>query len=378
MAEKTLRISDLIGAIDKIAPFRLAESWDNVGLQIGRSDRPAGRILVALEISPEVIEEIKHLEINTLVTHHPLIFSPLKSLNETSPIAAWCCELVRLGVNLIAAHTNLDSVAEGTNGEIADRLGLENRRFLLPNAPTNESVKFVVFVPEPHANAVIEAAVNAGAGTIGDYSHCSFRSPGTGTYKPLEGAKPFAGTVGQLEEAEDEVRLEIVCPRGRIGRLIEAVKRVHPYEEVAFDVYPLEPNGEATTGLGLVGELVEECDLRQFVDQCKKAFEIQVVGLVGEETRKINRVAICSGAGGEAVRRWRPGTADVLVTGEMTHHQCAEARDRGFAVVLVGHYASEVIVADRLARMIREHPLLAEYAPDVLVSRQEIDPLRRV
>ncbi|MEQ8818771.1 MAG: Nif3-like dinuclear metal center hexameric protein [Sumerlaeia bacterium] len=368
----TPTVKDLMDAIDAIAPFRLAESWDNVGLQFGHPDRPAGRVLVALEATPEVLEEATEVGANTLVLHHPLIFKPPKSFAETDPVADLAARVIRANLNVIAAHTNWDSVADGTNGEIADRLGLENRSFLVP-AKREGDYKFVVFTPRDHIAAVIEAAAGAGAGVIGNYSHCTFRTPGTGTYKPLEGADPYAGTVGEMEQADTEERLEIVVPKARLGALIEAVKAAHPYEEVAFDVYPLEATGEAAHGLGLVGDLPKAMTLMAFTSFCKDAFRIGSVGVVGDLNRELRRVAICSGGGGGLLAEAQASGADVFVTGEMTHHGCAEARVRGLAAILLGHHNSEAIAGGRLARRIRE----ALPGVDVRVSEKEIAPVMR-
>ncbi|MBI5154012.1 Nif3-like dinuclear metal center hexameric protein [Candidatus Poribacteria bacterium] len=375
-AGETLLVQHLLDALDAIAPFDLAESWDNVGLQAGHPDREAGLVLVALEVTPEVIAEAKRLGAGTIVAHHPLIFRPAPNMAETEPVNAMCAELIRLGINMIAAHTNLDKVAHGTNGELADRIGLLRREFLFPKKSGTENFKYAVFVPAGHAEAVIGAIAAAGAGAIGNYSHCTFRTPGTGTYKPLEGANPWAGEVGKLEAA-DEVRLETVCPKDRLDALLQAVRRVHPYEEIAFDVYPLEAAGPPRYGLGLVGELPKPTALGRFAALCKRAFGCKTVGVVGEPSRVLRRAVVCSGSGGDAVRAWKPGLADVLVTGEMTHHQCAEARERGAAVVLLGHFESEVIVCPRLAEMIRTHPLLERFGVQVAVSKAERPPIVR-
>ena len=378
MAKKSpVLVSDLVGVINDIAPFRLAESWDNVGLQFGSPNNAAGKVLVALEVSPAVIAEAKRLGAETLVTHHPLLFMPPKSFAETTPVTQMGAELIRAGINLIAAHTNLDSVAEGTNGEIADRLKLTNRRFLSPVPAAADSVKYVVCVPASHIQPIVDAVAAAGAGVIGNYSHCTFRSSGTGTYTPLEGANPFAGKVGRFEEATGEVRLETVCPKANLARLIDKVREVHPYEEIAFDVYPLEPTGPPRYGMGCVGKLPKPTTLGQFVRTCKRAFGIKSIGVVGEDDKPIGRVAICSGAGGSFISGWKPGTADVLVTGEMTHHQCADARDRGLAAILAGHFNSEAIVSPRFARMIADHPRLVGRDLEIQVSRDEEAPVRR-
>lgn len=365
-------VADLLAAIDHFAPFRLAESWDNVGLQVGAADRPCGRIMVALEATPLVVAEAIGAGADVLLTHHPLIFQPLKSLDESTPTAALLASLVRGRVALVAAHTNIDMVADGTNGEMADRLGLGPRRFLLPAAPEKDTFKYAVFVPATHVAVVIEAIASAGAGVIGNYSHCTFRTPGTGTYRPLEGANPFAGEVGRLEQATDEVRLECVCPSARLGALLEAVRRVHPYEEIAFDVWALEPTGAPRHGLGLVGELPAPTTLGALAATCRSAFGVGAVGVVGDPSRPVATVAVCSGAGGSVVRRLGRGPADVLVTGEMGHHDAAELLARGGAALLLGHHASEVIAGPRLADRLARDPRLA--GVEFLVARNDHAP----
>lgn len=367
-------VSDLLGAVNRIAPPVLAESWDNVGLQIGDPTARVERVLVALEISDAVVREAKELGASCIITHHPLIFGALKSVVPTNPVGRFVTELIRNEIALIAAHTNLDSVANGTNGVLAERLELANLKPLFPNgAGSGEMLKFVVFVPTDHVMAVIDAVHTSGAGVIGNYTHCTFRSPGTGTYKPGSSSTPYAGTIGELEEATNEVRLETVCPSKNLQKLIGAVKKVHPYEEVAFDLFPLINATPPETGLGLIGSLEEKTTLGELAERCRKAFHVKHLGVVGEPSLGVKRIAVCSGAGGEVVRRWRPGMADVVLTGEVTHHQAAELRDRGAGAVLLGHFASEVIVAPQLAELLAAE--LAGFAVEIHVARQETDPI---
>lgn len=374
------KVSDVLAAVHRIAPPRLAESWDNVGLHFGDPARPAGKILVALEVTREVLAETRRRSIGTLVTHHPLLFLPQKTMAESTTVGSLGSEIIRQGMAQIAAHTNFDSVANGTNGVLADLIGMRaaGRTFLQPAPPSRRDVKFVVFVPEGHVDAMIEAVHRAGAGIIGDYSHCTFRSPGTGTYRPLEGANPWAGKVGELEHA-GEFRLECVCPKGRLDRLITEARNAHPYEEMAFDVYPLESAERPAEGLGLVGELKKETTVEGLARVVRKAMGLRSIGVVGDGAAKVARVGVCTGAGGSIIRQWRPGTADLLVTGEMTHHDCAEAHHRGIPVLLVGHWASEAIAAPTFAGLIgQELAGLGFPGAGILTSEKETDPLRRL
>ncbi len=312
-----------------------------------------------------------------MVTHHPLLFKPPKSFVEFSYTTNLTSEMIRRGMSLIAAHTNYDSIAEGTNGELADRLGLskEGRKFLKPAPLHATEVKYAVFVPVDYVSQVLEAIAQAGAGVIGDYSHCTFRSPGTGTFKPLDGANPHTGEVGKLEEATNEVRLECICPKSRLSRLIERVAKVHPYEEVAFDVYTLEPRQEATAGLGLIGDLVAPTTLGDLARRAREQIGSHRPGIVGDPETMIRRVALCSGGAGQFVHSWRTGTADLYVTGEMNHHDCIEARHRGIPVLLVGHQESEAIAMPRFARQIEEQLNGLGFTNCQIHAEESVEPL---
>ncbi|MCC6546429.1 Nif3-like dinuclear metal center hexameric protein [Candidatus Sumerlaeota bacterium] len=374
------KVSDVLRVVHQIAPPHLAESYDNVGLQIGDPAAPVSKVLVGLEVTKEFLKEADEAKADLLVTHHPLIFLPIKSLSEDKPGNQLITRVIRSGRSLIAAHTNLDSVANGTNGELADRVGLQTagRRILRPGKPEAPYVKYCVFVPKSHVERVIEAVSAAGAGIFGDYSHCTFGAPGTGTFKPLEGAKPFSGEVGRLAH-EEEIRLETRCTRSVLPRVMRAVRDVHPYEEIAYDVYTLEPTGEPNTGFGIVGNLPKPTTLGAFARTVKKALKIDSIGVVGDLKTRIERVALSTGASGSLLRDWRNGTADVFITGEMTHHDCADAHQRGLPVLLVGHWTSEVIVGGRFAQMIREGLREGGFS-DVVVeaARKEKNPLSRI
>lgn len=381
MAKKSPpKVSDVVGAVHRIAPPQLAESWDNVGLQFGDPDRPAGRIMTALEAGTAVLDEMEQREIGTLVTHHPLLFKPPKSMAEISTVAKLSARVIRANCALIAAHTNFDSVANGTNGVLADRLGLkpEPRKFLRPAPPHQPNVKLVVTVPEEHAQALFEALAKAGAGNHDNYSHASFQSLGAGTFKPLEGANPERGEVGRIEQVA-EVRMEFLVPKKRIDRVAAALIETHPYEVPAFDFQPLEPVAKPAAGLGLIGELPEPITLEQFAKDAKVSVGSRSVGVVGDLDSPVCKVALCSGAGGDLIRNWRQGTADVFVTGEMNHHDCQEAEERGVPVVLLGHWASEAIASPRLAELISQELAAAGWKEEsVLSSEREHDPLERI
>jgi dinuclear metal center YbgI/SA1388 family protein len=373
-------IADLLKVLHTAAPPHLAESWDNVGLQVGDPGEPLGKVLVALEVTREVLAEARKVRAKTILTHHPLIFRPVKAITPATPSGALLLDLARAGLSLVTAHTNLDSVAWGTNGELADRLGLQTagRQFLRPATPKTDLLKYVVYVPESHLQPVVEAVARAGAGIIGNYSHCTFRTKGTGTYKPLEGAAPYAGSIGELEQAE-EFRVECLCPKARLAALLSEIRAVHPYEEIAWDAIPLANPSEAPAGLGLLGMLPAPLTVEALAKKARTALGADSIGIVGDGARSVERIGIFTGAGGEIIRTFRHGEMDLLVTGEMTHHDCMDARHLGIPVLLVGHWASEVIVNERLAGTMAG--ALADAGFDAVsfaVSKAEQSPVRRI
>jgi dinuclear metal center YbgI/SA1388 family protein len=374
-AAKPATAGDIRAAVDAVAPFRLAEKWDSVGLQVGAESAPGDRVLVALEASADVVAEARRRKCNVLLVHHPLIFRERKTFAEVDPVSRLANELIRAGISLIAAHTNLDSTANGTNGVLADLLGLApERRFLRPAAPEAELAHFAVYVPHGHESKVIDAIAAGGGGAIGNYSHCTYRVEGTGTFKPLAGANPFLGKVGALEQAA-EARIECVVPVRGAERLLASVRAAHPYEEMAYVLVPMLAHGAPRHGLGLAGVLPDAPTLGALADRAKKALRIPAVQLVGDPGRKVRKVALCTGAGGEFVRTGAYGEADLFVTGEMSHHDAWEARERGLAVLLVGHFASEAIVCPRLAQdtaaVLKSRGRTAKFT----VSTAERDPL---
>ncbi len=377
---KAPKVGDVVSAMHELAPPALAEEWDNVGLQLGSPDAPAERVMVALEVTSAVVREAAKRRASMLVTHHPLLFRPLRTLSEEGTVQRLAAGLIRAQVALLAAHTNLDSVAWGTNGELADRLGLPtaSRRFLRPAPSPGSNVKVAVFVPVSHIEQMIEAFHRGGAGVIGDYSHCTFRTPGTGTFKPLEGANPWQGKVGEIEHA-DEVRMESVCPAGILRQVIRSLQAAHPYEEMAFDVYPLEDAGEPEYGLGLVGELATPMTVDGVGRKLKRALGAKTLRRIGDGGRQVRRIALCTGAGGEFIRKWQPRTADLFITGELGHHDCLEAAEIGLPVLLVGHWLSEAIVNERVAQTLAR--TLGERGfsrVEVFASKDEQNPIREI
>ncbi len=342
----SVKCRTIMAAMEELAPAHLAADWDNVGLLVGSPDQDVSRVLVALDVTPAVAEAAATGGIDLIIAHHPLIFKALTSLRTDRPIGRTLAALVRAGAAVFAAHTNLDAADGGVNDILASKLGLTALRPL--SADYRESLlKIVVFVPESHAEAVRQAMAAAGAGHIGNYSHCTFQASGTGTFLPLAGTNPFIGQTGKLEYVA-EFRLETIVPAGQADKVVQAMLAAHPYEEVAYDLYRLE-NAGRDHGVGRVGELVRPLALGDFASLVKSALKIDTVRLSGPGARQVKTVAVCGGAGAglfaEAVR----SGADVLVTGDVKYHEALEAAACGLTIIDAGHFASERPVLEAVA-----------------------------
>ena len=365
-------VADVLAAVDRLAPLRQAEEWDNVGLILGDADRPARRVLVALDASDAVCQEAERLRADCLVVHHPLIFHGVKRLTGDTRTGRVALRLLAGRRALIVAHTNLDGAAGGLCDLLGRLVGLEDLEPLAPPPPQGRC-KIVVFVPagDPSAGsggaleAVRAAAFAAGAGHIGLYTECSFASEGEGTFLPGERARPAVGKRGR-RNALREHRLEVLVDEARLGKVLAAVARAHPYEEPAIDVYPMRAVAPGA-GIGRVGRLRRPTSAGRFAETVKRALERKAVGFAGDPRQRLRRVALCTGSGGGVLAAVRASRADAYLTGELAMHEVQELEAFGIAVVLGGHYETERIALDAWA------PRLARALPgvDVGLSRAE-------
>ncbi len=340
----------LAGTIAELFPPRLAESWDNVGLQIGDPAKMVHNVMTCLEVTDPIIAEAKRRKADAIVAHHPLIFRPFKTLLESRPAERLAAELVRARIGLIVAHTNMDAAPWGTNQILAEACGLTPVGPLDPRSSSDsETCKFVVFTPRGYEDAVIEAIHRGGGGRIGLYTHCTFRAEGTGTFLGGEGTKPFIGRKGKFEQAS-EWRLESVVPLLSRAKVLEEVRKVHPYEEPAYEFYLLagQDNG---AGLGCIAVTAKPTKLGELVSTIKKKMKLAQVRISGPAglTRRVTKVAICSGSGGSFLAKAAASGAEVYVTGEINYHSGVEAAQRSITVIEVGHFESERIMAPALA-----------------------------
>jgi dinuclear metal center YbgI/SA1388 family protein len=357
-------VADILAAVDRLAPTRQAEEWDNVGLVLGDADRAVRRVLVALDASDAVCQEAERLRAECLVVHHPLIFHGIKRLTGDTRTGRVALRLLAGRRALIVAHTNLDGAAGGLCDLLGRRVGLEDLE-PLQHPPPQGRCKIVVFVPSCDLEAVRAAAFAAGAGHIGLYTECSFASEGEGTFLPGERARPAIGARGR-RNAVREQRLEVLVDEGKLARVLAAVARAHSYEEPAIDVYHLRVVAPGA-GIGRVGRLARPMTLAKFAEAVKKVLQRKAVGLAGDLRQRIGRVALCTGAGGGVLAAVRAARADAYLTGELAMHEVQELEAFGVAVVLGGHYETERVPLEAWA------PRLARALPgvDVRLSRAE-------
>ncbi len=370
MSGRTVRVQDLLGFLQGLFPPDLAEDWDNVGLQVGDPMAPVERVLIALDPGMAVVDAAHSQGAQLLVTHHPLLFKPLRRLTPDDPVGRVVWQAVRTGVAIVAVHTNLDAAADGLNDWLAARLSLAEAEPL--QAVTGQLLKLVVFVPVEHVDAVAEAMFAAGAGHIGGYDQCSFQTSGIGTFRPGPGTSPFIGESGRRERVE-EVRLETAVTRRRLPQVLEKLMKAHPYEEVAYDLVPLT-NQLPGTGLGRIGRLAEPLVLAALAERVKMVLNCQAVRLVGVPDRMINKVAVCGGSGAGLIQEAKRRGAEVLVTGDVKYHEARLAEDLGLALLDAGHFATERLAVSELAARLGQEATTRGWRLDVIVHDGEHDP----
>lgn len=347
--DRLTTVGEIAAAIEAWAPPASAQSYDNVGLQIGRSDRPVKRALIALDATPAVLEQAKREHIELVITHHPLIFRPLRSLTPSSLPGGLALAIAEQGIALYAAHTNLDAAHGGVSFALARSLGLKDVTFLQRTPDTLH--KLVTFVPADHADSVREALARAGAGRIGEYDACAFVSAGTGFFRAGDAANPFIGKPGGGIERADERRIEVEVARWDLARAIAAMKSVHPYEEVAYDVYPVA-QASSRNGMGAVGDLEAPEPLSIFLERVATGLQTPALRFAGEPAAEISRVAVCGGSGGDLVSAAQSAGAHVFVTADVTYHRFFESMDQSgvvrMAIVDAGHYETEAMAEELL------------------------------
>lgn len=343
-----MQIIDIIRELEKKAPLSLQESYDNAGLLTGSHDWECKGILCTLDATEAVILEARDRGCNLVVAHHPIIFGGLKKLNGKDYVEKTVIAAIKNDIAIYAIHTNLDNVPDGVNHQIADRLGLQNRKILAPKAGL--LMKLYTFVPHAQANQVRDALFAAGAGQIGEYSETSFNAEGTGTFKGSEKTNPFAGEPGKRHE-EKEVKIEVILPAYLRQSVVKALWEAHPYEEVAYDLVSLS-NDNQRVGSGLLGELPEALDETGFLHMLMTSFELKLIKHTPLLGKKIKKVAVCGGSGSFLSGKALAAGADVYITSDIKYHEFFDANDR-ILLADIGHWESEQFTTDLLVDILQ-------------------------
>ena len=344
-----VRIKDIANALEMFAPLPLQDGFDNAGLQIGLTEAEVAGVLLCLDVTEAVVDEAVALGCNLIVSHHPLIFSPLKRITGSNYIERCVIKALANGIAIYSAHTNIDNAPGGVNYRIAEKLGLQNVRILVPKE--DALLKLAVYVPVSAADAVRDALFAAGCGNIGNYDSCSYNVDGFGTFKANEGCNPFCGEVGELHR-EQEVRIETVLPAYLKNKVVAAMIKAHPYEEPAYDIYQLK-NGWGSVGSGVIGELPAECDETEFLQCVKEKFNVGSVRHTPLLGKGVKRVALCGGAGGSFAGAALAAGADLYITGEARYHDLFNYTGK-MVMAVIGHYESEQYTMDIFKEIIEK------------------------
>jgi len=329
-------VKEIIDVIEQVAPLALQEEYDNAGLLLGSPKQQISGVLVCLEITEPVIDEaIKH-GLDLIISHHPLIFKGLKQITGRSAQERVIIKAIQNNIALYAAHTNLDYIAEGVNGIIADKIGLKNREILAP--VRGKLLKLVTFVPDNHSDQVRNALFNAGAGEIGSYNSCSYNVDGFGTFKATDDSNPYVGEKGNIHR-EQEIRIEVILPQFLTNQVIAALIKSHPYEEPAFDLIPLA-NEWKNKGAGMIGELEFSTETTKFLNNIKTLFGNTPIKFTEVIKTTVNRIAFCGGAGSALLREAMHKKADVFISSDFRYHDYFEAEGK-ILIIDPGHYEME-------------------------------------
>ena len=331
-----MKIKELISPLEKLAPPFLQESYDNAGLLIGNPEMEVSKVLISLDVTEKVLDEAIVKNCQIIIAHHPLIFKGLKRITGKNMVERIVAKAIKNDIAIYAIHTNLDNVIGGVNSILCDKLGIRNPQILSPKEGLLR--KLVTFCPKKDASKVRQAIFDAGAGHIGNYDNCSFNTEGTGSFRALEGSNPYVGEKGQVH-FEEEVRIESVLPVYLENKILQAMNAAHPYEEVAYDIYPLM-NTYGNVGAGMIGELETEMDEKAFLQRIKDITGSACIRHSDLLGKKIKKVAVCGGSGSFLIQDAIRAGADIFITGDIKYHDFFEA-DKKLVIADIGHYESE-------------------------------------
>lgn len=366
-----VKCRDITNIVEEIAPLNLALKQDNVGLLIGNEDAMINSVLVSLDVNNDVIDEAVNNNCSLIITHHPVIFSPLKSINVRHYKEKMIHSIISKGISVYSAHTNLDICDTGINTYITQKLELVDVS-VLEKTYEEKLYKIAVYVPEGYEDKVWEAMVRNGAGSIGNYSCCTFNISGQGTFMPLDGSNPFLGSMGHTERVR-ETKIESIVNQKALSLVVNNMIKAHPYEEPAYDLYPLMNNGKVY-GLGRVGYLKNSISLKELCLIVKDIFDVSNLSVTGDLERTVKKIAICSGSGGSLIQNAHNSGCDAYITGDIKYHDACDARDMGIAVIDAGHFATENLYMNYLYSLIKDQAAQKGYDIAVKLSKVNKNP----
>ncbi len=343
-----MKIYGVIEWLENFAPLSLQEDYDNAGLLIGNNQDECTGIITTLDVTEKVLEEAVNNKCNLIVAHHPVIFKGLKKLNGANYVERTVISAIKNNIAVYAIHTNLDNVIEGVNNKAAEKLELQNIQVLMQKE--NILKKMVTFSPKEKASEVRNSLFNSG-GKLGKYSECSFNVEGTGTFKAEEGAHPYVGEMEKRHE-ENETRIEVIFPGYLQKQIVQSLKAVHPYEEVAYDIYPLE-NQLNDFGSGLTGNLPQPLTEEELLSRLKRDFKLQAIRHSPYLNKKISKIALCGGAGSFLISLAKASGAQAFITSDIKYHEFFDA-DREILIADIGHFESEQFTIELLADILKE------------------------
>jgi dinuclear metal center YbgI/SA1388 family protein len=350
-------LKEITNEIENFAPLSYQESYDNCGLLTGNKEQEITGAILCLDCTEAVVEEAIQKKCNLIVAHHPIIFSGLKKLNGNNYVERTVIKAIQNNIAIYACHTNLDNVKHGVNKKIADKLGLINTQILSPKKSLLK--KLVTFVPASHLEIVRQYLFNAGAGNIGNYSQCSFINEGKGSFKPNELSNPFSGTKGELS-IENETRLEVIFESINEGKIISDLKKHHPYEEVAYDIYQLE-NTYQNIGSGMIGELENPISENEFLEHLKSIFKLKFIKHTPLLNKLIKKVSLCGGSGSFLLKNAINLKSDIYISSDFKYHEFFDAENQ-ILVADIGHYETEQFTPQIFYEIIsNKFPTFASY-----------------
>ncbi len=325
-------LKNIIKVLNRIAPPQYACVWDKmIGLQLGRKDQEIKKVFITLDITSKIIDKAIKQKADLIISHHALFFNELPKLDLGTPLGQMIEKLIKNDIAAFVAHTNLDAAPNGVNYELARQEGLDPEKCTVLEPTYSEKLfKFTVFVPEEAVEKVHTAIAESGGGHIGNYSDCTFRTAGEGTFRPLEGTDPYIGKKDKLEKVKEK-KIETIVTEDKLSTLVNKVKEAHPYEEVAYDIYPLNNKGK-TYGLGLIGKPVKDLKINK---------------------KKITKLAVCAGSGGSLIQKAYDKGADAFIVGEAGYHDELLAEELGLALIIKGHAETENIILPVLKKKLK-------------------------